>query len=225
MMAQDHGIACHLGDPRASDRPRAPSSASLLTGLFGAPPRIAQRSRAIATTLAGEVVAETKRLILRRHAAIDHLAYFTMSADPRMTQFAGRSPAGPDEAWARLLRQAGHWSLFGYGFLAIEEKATGCFIGEAGLAHFRRGLGADFDAVPEAGWAIAPWAQGHGYATEASAAALRWTEARLGQHRTVCLIHSGNAASLRVADKLGYRATGECTYRDYPAITFERTRP
>jgi RimJ/RimL family protein N-acetyltransferase len=145
-----------------------------------------------------------------------------MSADPQMARFAGRAPAGPDEAWMRLLRQAGHWSLFGYGFLAIEEKATGCFVGEAGLAQFRRGLGPEFDRAPEAGWAIAPWAQGHGYATEAAAAALAWTEARFGLRRSVCLIHAGNAPSLRVAEKLGYARMGACSYRGYSAVTFER---
>ena len=172
-----------------------------------------------------EIVAETRRLILRRHAAIDYPAYFTMSADPGMARFAGREPASSDEAWMRLLRQAGHWALFGYGFVALEEKATGCFVGEAGLAHFRRGLGSEFDGVPEAGWAIAPWAQGHGYATEAAAAALQWSEAKFGMRRTVCLIHSGNASSLRVAEKLGYTPMSSCTYRGYNAIQFERARP
>jgi RimJ/RimL family protein N-acetyltransferase len=224
MMAQDQEGPCRLGDPRTSDRPRAPSAAGLVAGLFGAPRRAARGGQPIAAPPAGEPVAETRRLILRRHAAIDYPAYFTMSADPQMARFAGRAPAGPDEAWARLLRQTGHWSLFGYGFLAIEEKATGCFVGEAGLAHFQRGLGTEFDALPEAGWAIAPWAQGHGYATEAAAAALQWIEARFGMRRSVCLIHSGNASSLRVAEKLGYLPTGACTYRNYPAITFERAR-
>jgi len=124
----------------------------------------------------------------------------------------------------RLLRQAGHWSLLGYGFLAIEEKATGCFVGEAGLARFHRGLGPCFDDAPEAGWAIAPWAQGHGYATEAAAAALAWTEARLGLRRTVCLVHEGNASSRRVAEKLGYARIGQCRYRGYDALMFERRR-
>jgi RimJ/RimL family protein N-acetyltransferase len=145
-----------------------------------------------------------------------------MSADPVMARFAGRVPADSDEAWMRLLRQAGHWSLYGYGFLAIEEKATGCFVGEAGLANFRRGLGTAFDGLPEAGWAIAPWAQGHGYATEAAAAALLWTETAFAMRRTVCLVHAGNAASLRVAEKLGYARMGECRYRGYDAIMFER---
>jgi RimJ/RimL family protein N-acetyltransferase len=221
MLARDDDCGCPSGDPRTNDRARAP--ASLVAGLFGARGGV-RCGRPSEAAPAGAAVVETKRLILRRHAAIDYPAYFTMSADPQMARFCGRMPAGPDEAWMRLLRQAGHWSLFGYGFLAIEEKATGCFVGEAGLAQFRRGLGSEFDDAPEAGWAIAPWAQGHGYATEAAAAALAWAEAGFGLRRTVCVIHAGNAPSLRVAEKLGYAPIGECTYRDYPAIMFERRR-
>jgi RimJ/RimL family protein N-acetyltransferase len=227
MMAQEHKSNGRLRVLRSGDRGSTPAPAGLIAGLFGAPRRAApsgQPSEAQPVERApdAQIVAETKRLILRRFAAIDYPAYFTMSADPAMATFAGRPPAGPDEAWMRLLRQTGHWSLFGYGFLAVEEKATGCLVGEAGLAHFRRGLGSDFDCVPEAGWAIAPWAQGHGYATEAAAAALQWSEARFGMRRTVCLIHSRNASSLRVAEKLGYTQMGECQYRGYRAITMER---
>ena len=148
-----------------------------------------------------------------------------MSADPEMARFSGLPPADSNEAWKRLLRQAGHWALFGYGFFALEEKATGSFVGEAGLAGFKRNLGSGFDGVPEAGWAIARWAQGHGYATEAAAAALAWTEARFAIRRSVCVINAGNSASIRVAEKLGYAPFGRCTYRGYAAITFERFRP
>jgi RimJ/RimL family protein N-acetyltransferase len=222
MMAQEHKESGRLRVLRAADRAGSPSPAGLVAGLFGAPRRAAPCRPLEEAAPAAEIVAETRRLILRRHRATDYPDYFTMSADPGMARFAGRAPAGPDEAWTRLLRQAGHWSLFGYGFLAIEEKATGCFVGEAGLAHFRRGLGSEFDCVPEAGWAIAPWAQGHGYATEAAAAALQWCEAGFGMRRTVCLIHSGNASSRRVAEKLGYVPMGECSYRNYRAILFER---
>jgi RimJ/RimL family protein N-acetyltransferase len=223
MIAQ--GIEQRPGGARSGEGLLASFQAGLVSGLFGSPRQAARRAQPIEQAPAGEVIAETKRLILRRHAAIDYPAYFNMSADPRMARFAGRAPASPDEAWSRLLRHTGHWSMFGFGFLAIEEKATGCFVGEAGIAHFRRGLGSEFDGVPEAGWAIAPWAQGHGYATEAARAALQWTEARFGMGRTVCLIHSGNASSLRVAEKLGYRKTGACHYRGYAAVTLERARP
>jgi RimJ/RimL family protein N-acetyltransferase len=215
-------------DPRTSpmtDRSREFFPAGLAAGLFGGPQRSSRCSQRADALPSGEVIAETRRLILRRHAATDFPAYFAMSADREMARFSGLEPADSDEAWERLLRHAGNWSLFGYGFVALEEKATGCFVGEAGLAQFKRGLGSGFDGVPEAGWAIAPWAQRHGYATEAAAAALAWIEAGFGFRRSVCVIHAENAASIRVAEKLGYTPFGQCTYRGYCAITFERLRP
>lgn len=222
MNAQTHKGGGALRVLRACDRAASSPPVGLVAGLFGEKRRAVPGGNPIEAAVPSQIVSETKRLILRRHATSDYPAYFNMSADPAMARFAGRAPACADEAWTRLLRQAGHWSLFGYGFLAIEEKATGCFVGEAGLAHFRRGLGKDFDGVPEAGWAIAPWAQGHGYATEAAAAAIAWCETRLGMRRTVCMIHTDNASSLRVAEKLGYVPMGECSYRNYRAILFER---
>ena len=105
------------------------------------------------------------------------------------------------------------------------RHCRGRFVGEAGLAHFRRQLGASFDAVPEGSWTIARWAQNRGYATEAAAAALAWMEGRFGTTRTVCMIHVQNAASLQVARKLGYEPTGECMYRGYRALLHRREGP
>ena len=165
---------------------------------------------------------ETSRLILRPHG-LEHLdAVARMSAEPGTFRFSERGPMSRDEAWTRLLRNAGHWSLFGYGIFAIEEKKSGRFVGECGFSHFERALGRDFDPYPEGAWTVVQEAQGLGYATEAVAAALAWTEARLSPQRTVCMIHLENAASMRVADKLGYSSFREATYRGYRARLFER---
>ena len=42
-------------------------------------------------------------------------------------------PATREEAWARLLRYAGHWALLGYGFWLVEDRTTGSFVGEVGV--------------------------------------------------------------------------------------------
>ena len=165
---------------------------------------------------------ETERLVLRPFRVDDAAAYADMLADPEAFRYSERGPMVGTESWTRLLRHAGHWALSGYGLFAIEEKASGRFAGEAGLEDFRRGLGGRFDGVPEASWTIAAWARGSGYATEAAAAALGWLEGRLTPPLTVCIVHAGNIASLRVAAKLGYFATDEREYRGYPAILFER---
>jgi RimJ/RimL family protein N-acetyltransferase len=206
------------------DRSREAPAPGLAAGLFGRIPDLASSRCPHAGAPEREIIAETPRLILRRHEAADFPAYLEMCADPVMSRFSGLAPAGSEEAWMRLLRQAGHWSLFGYGFVAVEEKASGRLVGETGLGDFKRPFGSAFDDSPEAGWAIARWAQGRGYATEAAAAVLEWVESHLGIRRTVCLIHVDNEASIRVAEKLGYTPFGACDYRGYSATIFERPR-
>ena len=191
-----------------------------LAGLFGAAP---DRGPANGVRPLSPRI-ETDRLILRVIELDDFAEYADMLADQDTFRFSERGAMKGDEAWTRLLRQVGHWALMGWGLFAVEEKASGRLVGEVGLGDFRRDLGAPFQGVPEAGWTIAPEKRGLGYATEAMNAALAWIEERLGAERTVCLIHVDNEASLRVADKLGYRQFGAHTYRGYDALMFERCR-
>lgn len=167
---------------------------------------------------------ETDRLVLRMMGLDDFEDYAAMLADPGCFRFSERGPMSRDEAWVRLLRHVGHWALIGWGQFGLFEKSSGRFVGEAGPANFNRGFGSHWDEAPEGGWSVAGWAQGQGYATEAMLAAIGWTEERLGTDRMVCLIHAENAPSLRVAEKLNFRATGERIYRGYSALLFERGR-
>jgi RimJ/RimL family protein N-acetyltransferase len=98
----------------------------------------------------------------------------------------------------------------GYGYWSFIERATGAFVGNGGLASFERGLPELVD-YPEAGWAFVPDAWNKGYATEAMTAILNWAdeEAQLGEIR--CIIDRGNAASHKVAGKLGFVKFAEST--------------
>ncbi len=167
---------------------------------------------------------ETDRLILRKYSARDFDDLRAMTGNPNMFRYSERGAMNGEESWARLLRHAGHWALSNYGVFAVEDRATGLFVGEAGLCDYHRQLGPAFDPYPEMTWSIMPWAQGRGYATEAARAAIEWSEAHLPTDRTVCLIHADNAPSLRVAEKLGFAPTEARMYRDYPAVLMERPR-
>jgi RimJ/RimL family protein N-acetyltransferase len=160
--------------------------------------------------------------VLRLHTPQDFTAIHAMSGGPAMWTYSERGPMAPEESWAQLLRHAGHWALHGYGVFAVEEKETGLLVGEAGFADFHRGFGGDFDPFPEACWSIRTDRQERGYATEAAAAALAWTEAKMGANRTVCLIHADNVASHRVATKLGYASFRPVKYRGYRALLLQR---
>lgn len=167
---------------------------------------------------------ETDRLTLSAHALDDFADSAAMWADPEVTRHIGGRPSTEEEVWARLLRYAGHWRLLGFGYWVIREKASGRFVGEAGFADFRRDLSPSFEGAPEAGWALAPWAHGRGYATEALGAVLGWGDRNFEGGRTVCMISPDNAPSLRVAQKLGYREFARTAYKEQPTVLFERGR-
>ena len=166
-------------------------------------------------------VLSTARLILRGHGAEDLDAVLALWSDPEVVRYIGGRPFGREEVWSRVLRYVGHWAVHGYGFWQVRERATDRFVGEVGLADFKRDLAVDFEGAPEAGWVLAPWSHGNGYATEAMTAVLAWGAAA-GHPRTVCLIDQDNAASLRVAGKLGYRELARTDYKGTPALVFER---
>jgi RimJ/RimL family protein N-acetyltransferase len=167
-------------------------------------------------------VLETERLRLRGHRADDFEASAAMWADPRVTQHIGGRPSTREESWRRFMGFPGHWVLMGYGYWLIEEKASGAYVGDGGFATFHRELGDySFDA-PEQGWALTPAMHGKGYATEAAQAMLRWAEQHFRRTDFVCMIAPENAPSLRVAEKLGYRAYARTDYRGEPSILFRR---
>jgi RimJ/RimL family protein N-acetyltransferase len=166
-------------------------------------------------------VIETPRLLLRRHTIADLDSCAGLWSDAAVTRYIGGRPFSREETWARLLRYVGHWEALGFGFWAVEEKATGQFAGELGFADFKREIEPPI-AEPEAGWAFLPSVHGRGYATEALRAALSWADAHFAESRTVCLIHPENAPSFRVAEKCGFRESHRTTYIDHTAVVLAR---
>jgi RimJ/RimL family protein N-acetyltransferase len=159
---------------------------------------------------------ETERLILRPHKLEDFPFCAAMWADPVVTRHIGGIPSTEQQSWARMTSYLGHWSLMGFGYWALEEKKTGRYIGELGFADFKRGL----DPAPELGWALVSMAHGKGFASEAVQAASAWGDARF--ERTVCLINPANLASIRVAQKCGFRKFRETAYKGEAVFLFER---
>ncbi|SFW41626.1 GNAT family N-acetyltransferase [Luteibacter sp. UNCMF366Tsu5.1] len=163
----------------------------------------------------------TERLVLTPSAISDFDDCNAMRTDPEVMHFIG-GVASAEDTWIRLLRNVGHWTAFGYGLFTLREKDGGRFVGEGGLAHFRRGLGDDFDDFPEGAWALASAAHGKGYGTEALEAVHAWFFAQRGKGRAVCLIDPENRPSVRMGERLGYRPFRQATYRDKPMTLFER---
>lgn len=165
---------------------------------------------------------ESERLEFHGHRVEDFADSFALWSDPQVTRFIGGKPSTEEEAWARLLRTTGHWVLLGFGYWVIREKSSGRFVGEVGFGNFRRTLSSPLPDVPEAGWVLAPWAHGKGYATEAVTAALHWAEGRFGHARACCIIAPENRPSIRVAERCGFREVRRTEYHGSPTVVFER---
>lgn len=171
-----------------------------------------------------EPVIETARLILRQNRLTDLDDRVAITGDPEFMRFVG-GVYDRQENMSRILRYIGHWVAFGFGFFAVEEKTTGRHVGNFGMARFERGMGPDFDNAPEAGWLVAEWAGGNGYATEGMIAAMDWYARAFGPERMVCMVDPANAASLRVAEKLGFRPYREAESRGARVVLHERDAP
>jgi len=167
-------------------------------------------------------VLETKRLRLRAHRLEDFGGCAAMWADPIVTRHIGGKPSSEAETWKRMTGYLGHWSLMGFGYWAVEEKESGRYVGELGFADFKRDFEPSIKGIPELGWALVSSKHGQGFATEALGAAVAWGDARFGAARTVCIIDPGNLASIRVAQKCGYRELQRALYKGEPTIIFAR---
>jgi RimJ/RimL family protein N-acetyltransferase len=167
-------------------------------------------------------VIETERLVLRGHQVSDFEETATMFARPEMFRYITGKPNTREEAWWRLLRMFGHWHAWGFGFWAIEEKASGRLVGEAGFLDMKREITPSLEDKIEMGWSMAPEVQGRGYVTEACRAQIAWLEKLRGSIALYAIVHPDNAPSLRVADRLGFHEIARTTYKNQPTVMLRR---
>jgi RimJ/RimL family protein N-acetyltransferase len=144
----------------------------------------------------------TERLTLRhwRDDDLDFLA--AINADPEVMRYIlDGSIRDRRQSADGLRKMKWEWDELGYGRFAVEVRATGELIGWAGLA-VPDFLPSVMPAV-EIGWRFARSAWGHGYATEAAAAALRFGFDDAGLDRVISIRHPANTRSAGVMAKLG----------------------
>src|SRR5215472_14408452 len=95
---------------------------------------------------------ETERLTLRAPRVEDFPHSAAMWTDPAVVRYTTRKPLSREHTWTRFLRYLGHWSLFGFGYWFVEEKAMGNFIGEVGFEDYKREIVPSLEDMPEIGW-------------------------------------------------------------------------
>lgn len=164
---------------------------------------------------------ETERLILRGWREEDVEGLARLYGDAANTRFIG-GPQTPHQVWRIVAQRIGQWHLRGCAMLAVEEKATGAFVGHCG-PHFPEGW-----PEPEIGWGLVPGFHGKGYASEAAHASLTFAYEVLGWKTAISLIDADNVPSLKLAKRMGatYESTQKVTtftagiYRHLPPSQF-----
>jgi len=164
-------------------------------------------------------VIETERVLLRGWREEDLDPYAEMLASTEVTRFLGGDPRSRDETWREIAMLIGHWELRGYGLWVVERKADGALLGRVGLWRPEGWPGL------EVGWALAPHAQGAGYATEAAHASVQWAWKELGARELISVIDPANERSRRVAERLGMSLRREQTVNGRPAQIYGLDRP
>ena len=141
---------------------------------------------------------ETERLQLVPLDATmaDELA--AIYADPEVARYIGGDALDAEGTRAQVERFEGIWRERGYGQSAMLERDTGRMIGRAGL-HPWPGWG-----ELELGYALARDRWGSGLAREACVVWLDWAFAHLPVDHLIAVIQPANAASVTLAERLGF---------------------
>lgn len=150
---------------------------------------------------------ETERLVLRPPVLEDAPFWNAILAADTEGHMGG--PFGAEDAFADFAATTGLWLLRGHGLWTVTGRdeseggpEDGTVLGFV-LIGFEPG-----DLEPELGWLFLPEFKGKGYATEAARAARRHAFGALNLPGLVSYIAPGNAASRRVAERLGARRDG-----------------
>ncbi|MFI9649381.1 GNAT family N-acetyltransferase [Streptomyces sp. NPDC052040] len=141
----------------------------------------------------------SERLHLRRWRASDLAPWAAMNADPEVRKHLGE-PLTREQSDASVARYREAFDRQGYGWWAVEVRATGRFIGFAGLDRVDDDM--PFAGV-EIGWRLARAAWGRGYATEAARAVLAHGFDDLGLTEILAVTTVANVRSQAVMRRLG----------------------
>jgi RimJ/RimL family protein N-acetyltransferase len=151
-------------------------------------------------------LAETERLVLRHLVPGDAEFLCRLLNDPSWLQNIGdRGVRTPREAEQYIQDKfiASYESL-GFGMYLTERKSDKAPIGLCGLV--KRG----FLPGPDIGFAYLPEFWGSGYAFEASAAVMRYSNSHLGLAKLLAIVKPDNVRSVKLLERLGFAAEGEC---------------
>ena len=146
----------------------------------------------------------TPRLRMRPWRPEDRAPFAALNAEPAVAHLLPPSTRALSDAWLDRIDQ--QFAAQGWGFWALEDRATETLIGLCGLAQVP--WQAFFTPAVEIGWRLStPW-HGRGLAREAAEATLHFAFGPLGLDRVVAFTVPANTASWGLMERLGMRRLG-----------------
>jgi RimJ/RimL family protein N-acetyltransferase len=165
---------------------------------------------------------ETERLVLRPFRADDLDALARIWANEEVVRFIGGNKLTREDTWRRSLAACGQWPYTGFGYWIAQLKDGGEVVGQLGFADFKREMEPRIEGEPELGYVFDPSVHGKGIAHEACAAVLDWGDSALSAPSFPAIISPENAASIRLAQKLGFERCPDACYRGETIAMFRR---
>jgi len=144
---------------------------------------------------------ETERLILRRFASDDYQALYDMRSQSEVVKYLYGGPHTPEMTQTELDQRLAMKSFEQDGdkiILAVEEKATGSFVGDLVLI-----LKDKASCQGEVGFVFNPHHHGKGYGYEATRKLIQFSFDHIGLHRIIGRCDPRNTASAGLLRKLG----------------------
>lgn len=139
----------------------------------------------------------TERLLLRPFRDDDLEPWAALNSDPEVMTYLGK-PLSREESDRIASGVNQRYASDGTGFLAIERRTDGAFVGACGL-QFTPWYPDDF----EIGWRLARAYWGQGYATEAAASWLEYGFTTMALTRVISVTDTPNTRSIGVMRRLG----------------------
>jgi [ribosomal protein S5]-alanine N-acetyltransferase len=150
------------------------------------------------------IILESERLLFRPHEPADLDAFCAMEMDPDVRRYVGGYPRSRENAenkfpCGQLQEVSGR-----LGVWATVLKSNGQYIGRCGLYPHINSAGAMVAGEATLSFYIARANWGQGLASEAALTFVEFGWKQLQLSRIVATVQVGNAASVRILEKLGF---------------------
>jgi RimJ/RimL family protein N-acetyltransferase len=151
-------------------------------------------------------IAGTQRLTLRHVVPEDAQFLCRLLNEPSWLQNIGDRGVRTVPEAQRYIQDkfSRSYESFGFGMYLTELTADRTPIGLCGLVK------RSYLSGPDIGFAYLPQFWGSGYAFEAAAAVMRYSNSGLGLAKLLAIVKPDNIRSVRLLDRLGFLREGEC---------------